>query len=307
MLRHRLVFGTLMITALLGIFFLDNQLDRIDLSGTLAQQLFRGRTHLPAGLLMLFCFLILIAMGSRELCQIFHAKQIHADPFLIGLSGTAGCVLIYILPYTLDAQRTMAIYASFMVGIFVLSLVWYSWGNRTEGVIAASAVTLLALIYMGVLPGFYLAIRQCHSVWVVAAIILITKSCDIGAYFGGRAFGRHKLIPWLSPGKTWEGLISGMLTAATIALILTTIGNHYGVTGRYEPNLEFVPRSYTPWYALIAGLLIGFVGQVGDLTASLFKRDAGIKDSGSSVPGFGGLIDIFDSPILVAPLAYWLL
>lgn len=307
MLRYRLIFGSLMIAALLGLFYLDNRLDQINLTGTFAQRVFLGRTYLPAGLLMLGFVVVLIGLGSRELCRIFHAEQIDADPAMIWLSGTIGCVLIYILPYTLDSQVTIAIYASFMVTIFVLSLLRYSWRGRTQGVVTVAAVTMFALIYIGTLPGFYLAIRRWHSAWVVAAIIGITKACDTGAYFIGRAVGRNKLIPWLSPGKTWEGFIGGLLTSAVLATLLAAIGNRYGLSGHYDAQRQFTHYYYPLWLAGAAGLLIGAVGQIGDLVASLFKRDAGIKDSGRSIPGFGGLIDIMDSPIFVAPLAYWLL
>jgi phosphatidate cytidylyltransferase len=310
MLKHRVPVGLLMIVGLVAVFFIDNRLDEIDISGTWAQHLFLGRSYLPAGLLMLGCFLIIIALGARELCTIFRAEHIEADPLMIWASGTIGCVLVYIIPYTLDSQSTIAIYASFMVVIFVLSLTRYSWRGRTQGAVAVAAVTMFALIYLGALPGFYLAIRRWHSAWIVAALILITKSCDIGAYFTGRLVGRHKLIAWLSPGKTWEGLLGGVVLAAGVSVLLAWLGNQYGVTGRWTTTGQervFEPFTFPLWYAAIAGALVAVVGQIGDLTASLFKRDAGMKDSGRSIPGFGGLIDVVDSPILVAPLAYWLL
>ncbi|MCC7407600.1 MAG: phosphatidate cytidylyltransferase, partial [Phycisphaeraceae bacterium] len=150
--------------------------------------------------------------------------------------------------------------------------------------------------------------RRWHDAEVVAAIILITKACDVGAYFTGRFLGRHKLIPWLSPGKTWEGLLGGVALSALVALLLAWLLNDLGLAGHWQPNpRQFVPQPYPLWLVPIAGAILGLVGQFGDLTASLFKRDAGFKDSGSSVPGFGGLLDVIDSPLIVAPVAYWLL
>lgn len=310
MLRYRMVFGPVMIALLLGVFWLDDLLDQVDLTGTVWQSLFLGRTYLPAGLPMLAMILAMIILASRELCRIFHAENVAADPFMVGLSACIGCLLVYILPYTMDSQQTIAVYASFMVGIFVLSLVRHSWRRQPDGAVTVAAVTMFALIYLGALPGFYLAIRRWHSAWIILAIILVTKSCDIGAYFTGRAIGRTKLIPWLSPGKTWEGLVGGVFTSALLAVVFTAIANHYNFFGQWEVHNG--PRTYERydlplWYAFLAGVVLGLVGVVGDLTASLFKRDAGIKDSGRSIPGFGGVLDVVDSPILVAPFAYWLL
>ncbi len=312
MLKHRLMFGTLMVAGGLGLLAVDDRLDRVRLHGW-ASSLFLGREYLPAGLLMLVLILAIIVLASRELCRIFHAEGIDASPIMIAVSGFLGALLIYLIPDATPSQLTIAIYASFMVMIFIGSLVRYSWRGVTQGAVSVAAVTMFAVIYLGTMPGFYLAIRRYHSVWVVVAIIAVTKACDIGAYFTGRAFGKHKLIPWLSPGKTWEGLAGGVVLSAILATMLAAVSNHLGWSGRYAPgNADAsgplpVAMHYPLWYAAIAGLIIGFVGQVGDLTASLFKRDAGIKDSGSAIPGFGGFLDVVDSPILVAPLAYWLL
>ena len=295
---------------LLGVFYLDNQLDQIDLTDTAAQKIFLGRHYLPAGLLLLLAFIAMIGLVTRELCRIFSAKQIAADPLMIWLSGTLGCVLIYIIPYTLDSQATIAIYASLMVFIFVLALLKHSLQRNANGAVTVAGVTMFSLIYIGVLPGFYLAIRRWHSAWVIAAIIFIAKSCDIGAYFTGKALGRHKLIPWLSPGKTWEGLIGGLVLSSLLATVLAILGNYYQISGRWqssETGRIFLNNPYSLWFAAGAGCLIGLAGQFGDLIASLFKRDAGIKDSGKSIPGFGGMLDVVDSTIIAAPVAYWLL
>jgi phosphatidate cytidylyltransferase len=157
---------------------------------------------------------------------------------------------------------------------------------------------LLAAAYLGVLPGFYLQLRALGTAWLVAGVMLVTKACDIGAYFTGRSLGRRKLIPWLSPGKTVEGLIGGLAFSGLVALGLAAAGNRWGLVGE---------RTLPLAWAAAAGVIIGGLGHVGDLLESLLKRDAGVKDSGQSVPGFGGVLDVVDSPLLVAPLAYWLL
>ena len=124
---------------------------------------------------------------------------------------------------------------------------------------------------------------------IILDILLMVKFTDIGAYFGGKALGRRKLIPWLSPGKTWEGLACGLLAAGAVGIAFT-------------PQI-----SQLTWYkALIFGILIGAVGQLGDLFESMMKRDAEVKDSGRLIPGFGGILDVIDSPLLAAPFAYLL-
>ena len=298
-----------MVAGLLLFVWADHWLDRVNISETFWSGLFGGRSHFPAGVLMLVLFLIVIPLGARELCRIFRAKGIDADVTMIALAGVLGCLLCYAVPHQVNAPLTAAIFASVFVLVFVAALAKHSVAaKRSQGAVAVAAVTLFALIYMGLLPGFYLAIRRWHSSWLLLAIILVIKSCDIGAYFTGMAFGRHKLIPWLSPGKTWEGLIGGTLTAALVAAALA------GLNSWLEPALvwQMGPRTFVPmrlplWWAALAGGLLGLVGQVGDLIASLFKRDAGMKDSGRSIPGFGGVMDVVDSPLIAAPVAYWLL
>ena len=312
MLWQRLVFGPIMIAALVLAFYLDNQLDRIDLTDTWFQALFLGRTHLPRGLLVLVVFLVLIVLTSQELCDIFAAKDIAADRLMVSLAGVAGCLLMFAIPEEgLSSRQTMVIFASLPIVLFLATLLKYSWARRrTEGAVTAAAVTMFVMIYMGLLPGFLVAIRRWHSAWVVLAIVLITKMCDSGAYFTGRAIGRHKLIPWLSPGKTWEGLVGGVALAAVTALALAALSNAFEIAGIWVDDnggQVFRPAHFHLWRTAAAGAALGLVGQFGDLVASLFKRDAGIKDSGRVVPGFGGLLDLVDSPVVVAPLAYWLL
>ena len=159
-----------------------------------------------------------------------------------------------------------------------------------------TGAALVAFVYLGLMLGFLPAIRRDHSAWVLLWVLLVTKSCDIGAYFAGKAFGRHKLIPWLSPGKTWEGLVGGVLMSAAVSVAGLEVLRGWGV-------IAGVPL----WAAVIPGVLFAVVGQTGDLLESMLKRDAGIKDSGKVLPGFGGVLDVIDSPLLVAPLAFWVL
>lgn len=311
MLKHRLLFGTSMILLLVGLFTADAWLDTVILPEGLLQNIFLGRTNLPRGLVLMLTFVFLAYVAAGELATIFHAKGIEASKWVVRLAAITGCTFMYAVPAGLDSQEAVAVFATMTILLFMIAVVRHSyWSKRTQGSVGAAGAAMFVMIYMGVLPGFYLFIRRWHDIWVIAAIMLITKSCDIGAYFTGRFLGKHKLIPWLSPGKTWEGLIGGMITSSIVAVGFAIASNSMDVSGRFEgvgKESQFIVKTFPIWGAAIAGLILGAIGQAGDLIASLFKRDAGIKDSGNSIPGFGGLLDVIDSPIVTAPFAFWLL
>jgi len=237
---------------------------------------------------------VLSWLSARELAVIFTANSIPASKRIMTGAAVLGLLASVIVPARLPAPTAVAIVSSAAIAVLLASLIFHSRHRTVEGVVAAAGGSLLAFVYLGLMFGFVLAIRREHTVWVLLWVVLVTKSCDIGAYFTGKSVGRHKLIPWLSPGKTWEGLIGGVV----LATIVGTAGLWAIGLWTAEPRL--------PWWAgLSAGVLFGLTGQMGDLIASLFKRDAGLKDSSSILPGFGGILDVLDSPLLVAPVAYW--
>ncbi len=124
---------------------------------------------------------------------------------------------------------------------------------------------------------------------LVLYTMLVTSAVDTGAYFAGKALGRHKLAPEVSPGKTWEGSVGGFLAGVLLAAVL-------GAWLR-------LPLAFS----LTAGSLIGVVAQLGDLSKSAIKREIGIKDFGALIPGHGGVLDRFDSLLFTAPTVYWLI
>ncbi|MEO0716291.1 MAG: phosphatidate cytidylyltransferase, partial [Planctomycetota bacterium] len=238
----------------------------------------------------------LAILGTRELARILADKGIEASRRAMGTSAVLGLMVMAFTPSDWDGPAGVAIVAGASAFVLVASLVFYSRGRTVEGVVAATGGTLWAFVYLGLMLGAVVLIRREHSVWVLLWVVLVTKSCDIGAYFTGKSIVRHKLIVWLSPGKTWEGLIGGVVFSGAVGAI------GVGLIGR----LDGVPE--VPWWSgLIVGVLLGLAGQAGDLIASLLKRDAGRKDSGGLLPGFGGVLDVIDSPLVAMPVAYaWL-
>lgn len=295
MLRYRLSLGPVLIAILLGVFWADAALEGVPIPSWLSP-LWLGRDAVPPGAAMFTLALAISPFASAELAAILRANGVTASRRAMWLSTVLGLVVSCAIPTDVSGALGGAIVASAAAFVLVGSLVFYSRKKTVEGVVAAAGGTLLAFAYLGLLFGFLLAIRREHSAWIVLAVLLITKSCDIGAYFTGRAVGRHKLIPWLSPGKTWEGLAGGVALATAL-----------GVLAAYLSQRAEWAASYALWQGALLGAMLALVGQLGDLAASLFKRDAGLKDSSSVLPGFGGVLDVIDSPLLAAPVAFWLI
>ena len=172
--------------------------------------------------------------------------------------------------------------------------------------IANLSAATFSFLYVGGLLGFLVQLRLLPVAGDVAqggmlallSMIIVVKSADIGAYTAGRLWGRHKMAPRLSPGKTWEGLAGGFVLAIVGALIsLGPLASQLGIESG---------RAGIQWLGgvLVYALLVGSAGIVGDLAESLLKRDAGVKDSSTWLPGFGGVLDLLDSLLVAAPVAY---
>lgn len=156
---------------------------------------------------------------------------------------------------------------------------------------------IFIIVYIGLLGSFMVMLRIAYGIMAVVSMIVVTKLCDIGAYTVGRLIGKHKMAPSLSPGKTIEGACGGMLFAIFGAWFSTAV---------LFPLASGRP-SQTTWLGIIVyGVAVGAAGALGDLAESLIKRDVSRKDSGVNVPGFGGFLDIFDSLLVAAPVAFGL-
>jgi phosphatidate cytidylyltransferase len=162
------------------------------------------------------------------------------------------------------------------------------------------------ILYLGGLIGFMVQLRLIGisaedphaSLGMLALISLIAtvKMSDTGQYFAGRLFGRHKLAPRVSPGKTWEGLVGGFAFAiATAWFVFAWVGPRIAGSAAPKPSFAVI---------LLFAVSVAVAGLLGDLAESMLKRDAGVKDSSTWMPGFGGVLDLLDSLLGAAPVAY---
>jgi len=286
-LKHRLIFGPLLIAVILLFSWLDEFVD-----GLPAPEFFPQDT-MPPGIFVAVVLITLGVMGAREVARILRAKSVMIHSWFAATASIFGILVVGLTPWDTAGSTGFAVAVSSVAGSFVLGLLYAIRSKQVDGAIFVGAGVLLIHVYMGLMLGFILLIRREHSIWMMIWVLSCVKSCDIGAFFTGTAIGKTKLIEWLSPKKTWEGLIGGMVTAGAVG------GLGFWLLG--ETGYE----NYHPGWGVLLGVVFGVIGQAGDLTASLFKRDAGIKDAGTSVPGFGGVLDLIDSPVLVAPFAYW--
>ncbi len=154
-------------------------------------------------------------------------------------------------------------------------------------------ITFLGIFYIGIFSSTLIKLREFFPDYEQGAYIIVTMFasiwiCDSAAFFGGVRFGKRRLYERVSPKKSWEGAIFGLF-GALIAFI-----------GSYYIYLDFLRLSDV----IILGLIVGTIGQMGDLVESLIKRDAGVKDSSNLIPGHGGMFDRFDSVLMVAPVMY---
>ncbi len=186
------------------------------------------------------------------------------------------------------------VFATALIPLFIM-VVKDPYGDYVKQTIAPTIATIFVSPFM---LKFYALVASGNcgyknimfAVWIIAT----AKFSDIGAYVIGSAFGRHKMAPTMSPNKTWEGAVGGIVSSAVIGASFAWICGKYGIFW----------EEITPLLAALLSIPIGMVAIVSDLLESVFKRRMGVKDSGAIIPGIGGAFDLADSLILCAPLAY---
>jgi phosphatidate cytidylyltransferase len=176
---------------------------------------------------------------------------------------------------------------------FVLGFLLHALSTTRAPTTAALGSTILGSAWIGLGLGFLLLLRQMHTQGrlIAFAVVLAAWAAATFAYFGGRLLGRHKLAPRLSPGKTWEGFLIGVVAAAFVSFIALYDTRH---------------RYLSVWQAIVLGLVVVLAEVLGDLFESALKRDLEVKDTGSLLGGHGGMLDRVDGLLFAAPAAYFL-
>ncbi len=239
----------------------------------------------PAAALALCALLILLA--AAELYQTL--QRAHYQPAtLLGLIAAPGFAVATYLKGPQAVPLLMAV-------AVVATICWYLFGVVKHRVVVNASVTMLGIGWIALLGSFVgllldpSAFPARHGVAYLLGAIEATVGYDVGGYAIGGTLGRHKLVPALSPNKTWEGLIGGSLCAVVVAL---------GITSQMSP--------WTLDRAAVLGLVVAVLAPIGDLVESMVKRDLKVKDMGRLLPAHGGVLDRLDAMLFVLPAAYFL-
>ena len=176
----------------------------------------------------------------------------------------------------------------------IISLVWILFRSPRAEAFHNWAWTIAGVLYVAWMLSYWLNLRGLEDGrnWVYLALFT-TFANDTGAFFIGRKRGKHKLAFTISPSKTWEGAIGGLVSAIVGAIAISKI------------PILFSPSPPNYWQVILLGFLISLFAQLGDLVESLLKRNMGVKESGKLLPGHGGILDRFDSLIFVGPMVYY--
>jgi len=241
---------------------------------------------IPGGNLLLLgvAFLALVAM-----MEILRVAKLHKS--LPGLLGYGAVLLVYVFLYLGRKEYMVPLIVFYLIALMAVYVVTFP-KYKTEQIL----YPLFGFFYAGYLISYLYQVRElpggAFSVWL---IFIAAWGSDTCAYCVGMLFGKHKAFPVLSPKKSWEGCVGGVVGAALIAVIYCFVMNHW-----------FGQSFSAVWFALVCACG-SVISQVGDLAASAIKRNNDIKDYGKLIPGHGGVLDRYDSIIFVAPLVYYLL
>lgn len=241
---------------------------------------------------------VLAALAAWELFRM--ARETGALPI-----EPAGIGLAALLPIAVHAQR-LGIYTLSNTAIVTMVLLLFAstiWLRGPAGKpLSSVAITAFGVLYAGLFSYIYALRYHDYAVGAAAGTalvflpVLLTWSTDVGAYAFGRTFGKKKLIPSVSPGKTVEGAVGGLGLAIVICLLYVRF-----------ILMPYAQLGLTIQGAVLFAIVISVAAQTGDLAESLLKREAGVKDSSHIIPGHGGILDRFDSLLFVMPVAFLLL
>jgi phosphatidate cytidylyltransferase len=292
MLLWRIIVAAILITALLGACWLDNH------------------ASIP-GLVFILLGFLLLAYASSELIQLMEAGGMKPLPAVVYggnvlvLAGTwfpifwkHWCNSRSISPLEVATPNPMSL-SPWSLACLVLCLVAAFIGAMRRfkgpgGAATVLAATMFAVTYLGLTFSFLAQVRLLWGMKALISLIFVVKLADSGAYFVGKLIGRHKCSPVVSPGKTWEGTIA--------AIVFAALGGWLSFIWMVPGGDAASPCACWRW--ILYGIFLGVAGIFGDLAESLLKRDAGVKNSSAWMPGLGGVLDVLDSLLLAAPVAW---
>lgn len=245
----------------------------------------------------LFVLLAAAAMvlGLYEFYLLAGKKEMKPDPAAGYLGGAALFTVFYFaspdaMQQRLDIQTIVLVILALTIGTLVAATLR---GTPFDKMIASCGATILGVLYVVLLGGHLVAVRtgfeQKLSAHLLSFFFLVLMGSDTGAYYVGKALGKHKLAPKISPGKTWEGVAGGVVAALAFAAV-----SHFW----------FFRELPLKWMLPLAAVMT-VLGILGDLTESALKRGAGAKDAAKILPGHGGVLDRLDSLLFNAPLLYY--
>lgn len=244
-----------------------------------------GCIYAGRGVTVVF-FTLLAIFGVKEFAR---ATGLYQDWWMTGCVyvaiGGLSIVTLMTDPFTgqpgwFGMFRTLPVYA---IALFLLIPILR---NRTAGQLQAVSLAIVSFLYVGWMFGHlgFLA-NSSHAYGYLLYVIVAVQLNDVAAFTCGKLFGRHRLRDRISPNKTWEGALGALAVSMALPWVLWFSFPHFGAV-----------------QLILAGLIVGIGGQLGDLSISVIKRDLGIKDLGATIPGHGGILDRIDSLIYVAPL-----
>lgn len=285
MLKWRLLLGSLMILLLAGLL-------TVDLISVGAGWQFGGAYLISAGLIPTVLATVLGCLAAVELLKF--AGRWRCEPHkLLAIIATAALtvqpLLARLWPGVIPSRADILVAAV----ILAWSLQIF-YRKKIEAASLDLAWTMLTILYAGLLASYAVGIRSDFGPVHFIFLLAVTKSGDIGAYFTGITCGRRKLIAWLSPGKTWEGLAGALVAGGAVG----------GLVAHLASLSHIATFNISVPLAILLGVLTSAAGHLGDLAESLLKRDAQQKDSSCLLPAFGGVLDLADSVLFAAAVLY---
>jgi phosphatidate cytidylyltransferase len=303
-MRTRIIVGTVMAVVAACILVLDLYLE-------------------PAYPFLLLVVLLLAWAACSELHRLLRALP-HRPPFWLCAGGVLAVLLanwpVHILDFLYrgqgqgDAHQQLGLvpwqfvtftFAAVAMAAFVAEMPRY---RDDGGSLPRIALAIWFVVYLGLLPSFLVQLRwPPPNAGALTMAIFVPKCGDIAAFFTGKFFGRHRMTPVLSPKKTLEGFAGGLAGATLTAVLLNHVHPKEALLGDWAGLGTASVLRGGDLAAVGFGLTVGIAGVLGDLAESLIKRDCRRKDASQAVPGFGGVLDVIDSVVFAAPVAYlWL-